>query len=98
MSKHRKPSKIMADMLSIVEFHTKKTRIMYGANMSYTLLIKYLNDAIRCNLIKDNDGKGFELTDKGREYLKHYRDYISLQNQTNKQLEIRKNKLKEFYS
>ena len=94
MSKHRKPADIIAAMLSVVKVHGKKTRIMYGANLSYSLLIKYLDEAARLGLMKFNgEANGFELTDKGREYLRHYNEYSNLRDQLGAELEARKAKL-----
>ena len=89
MNKNRPQEKIIADILSVVKKNQKKTRIMYGANLSYELLCKYIDKLIVAELIKyrKND-KIYELTNKGEEYLNNYAEYESLRNQleANKQL------------
>ena len=52
------------------------TRILYGANLSYDRLVRYLNELIEANLLKaiEENGKTFyALTKKGYEFLKEYK-------------------------
>lgn len=78
----RSQEKIIADILSLVMKDQKKTHIMYGANLSYDLLCKYINKLLVAELIKyrKND-QIYELTDKGKTYLDKYAEYESLKNQ-----------------
>jgi len=67
---------IIADMLNVVSGRTKKTKIMYGANLSYTLLQKYLDDMRQAGLvIYERKGRCYLITDKGREFLEAYKEY-----------------------
>jgi len=47
---------IIADMLRAVSQGAKKTQIMYHANLSYKLLIKYLTEVIESCLIRFEGG------------------------------------------
>jgi predicted transcriptional regulator len=80
MSKHRAQEEIIAEMLSIVLKKAKKTHIMYRANLSYTLLCKYLDLLIDNQLIKYNEGdKTYEVTTKGETYLDRYAEYKTVE-------------------
>jgi len=46
MGKYRDRLQIIADMLSVVRGGAKKTHIMYQANLSYTLLGRYLSEVL----------------------------------------------------
>ncbi len=69
--KHRRRIDILADVLAAAGDGTRKTTIMHEANLSYALLKKYLAEASSHALLRSN-GLGFELTDKGREFLEQY--------------------------
>jgi predicted transcriptional regulator len=81
MNKHRAQEEIIAEMLSIIVNKAKKTHIMYKANLSYTLLCKYLDLLLSSNLVKYNrDDKIYELTKRGGLYLDHYAEYKIVEN------------------
>ena len=61
----------MADILKVANSGIGKTKIMYSANLSYTLLCKYLDLACQCGLL-DQVSKQYKLTLQGREFLKKY--------------------------
>ena len=64
---------IIADMLRLGE--AGKTEIMYGANMSYFQLQKYLNFLLQQKLIDKvylgNPSASYRVTEKGINLLKH---------------------------
>lgn len=63
----------MADILRVVRIGARKTRIMYGANLSFTLANRYIAKLTSLQLIRRcNDDKTFELTQKGDAYLDGY--------------------------
>ena len=75
---YRSQFQIIRDILLVVDesksFNLKKTHIMYGANLSYKLLKRYLNQVLKAKLIcKDN--MCYKITDKGKKYLQFYNDY-----------------------
>jgi len=77
MNKYRSRLEIIRDILLIAfeEDGTKKTRIMYGANLSYKLVTQYLEIIIKAGLLK-YDGKSiYKITRKGMEFLDLYRVY-----------------------
>ena len=69
--KHRRRVDILADVLAAAGEGALKTTIMHEANLSYELLRKYLNEAANSDLLKANT-YGFELTNKGRDFLQQY--------------------------
>jgi len=75
MIKYRDRLDIIADVLKVVKNGAKKTRIMYMANLSYTLLTRYLTDVIEKGLVRIEDGKTYELTEKGSKFLQEFTSY-----------------------
>ena len=66
----------MADILAIVSDNARKTRIMYGANLSYKVLQKYLAEVVGASLAEFDDGsQKYILTSKGEKFLAAYRTY-----------------------
>jgi predicted transcriptional regulator len=78
-SRYRNKLEIVKDILSILEVAgahgTKKTHIMYGANLSYKLLEKYIEEVIESGLIYTDERSIYFITDKGKEFLKIYMNY-----------------------
>jgi len=81
--KYRSKLYIIADILKAAENGSKKTRIMYLANLSYQLLEKYLWKVINAGLMEHN-GEHYVLTEKGRIFLEKFNNY------SEKMLKIRK--------
>lgn len=76
MRNYRDKFDIIADILKIAKRNPKKTQIMYQANLSYTVLKKYLSEIIEASLISHKkEGQYYELTDKGRRFLDFYKEY-----------------------
>ena len=81
---------IMADVLYLSTMGIKKTHIMYKANLSYEQIHFYLNDLIEKELIVQDISDGgiiYRTTEKGREYLRYYRQLMSLIEETPLELE-----------
>ncbi len=79
---------IIADILVAASRDAKKTQIMYQANLSYKVLMRYLEETIGASLIRFEHGRQcYMLTSKGQEYLDAYREY----SRTNKTIEKRLN-------
>jgi predicted transcriptional regulator len=67
---------IIADILRAASGNAKKTQIMYQANLSYKVLIKYLTEVSEASLIDFEDEKQcYMLTTRGREFLEAYKEY-----------------------
>lgn len=87
MGNHRSRLNIIADMLFAINENAKKTQIMYRANLSYGLLIKYLEELSRSCLARFEQSQGcYVLTDKGVEFLNRYRDYLKRNKYVEKQM------------
>jgi predicted transcriptional regulator len=77
---------IIADILDAVRNDAKKTHIMFQANLSYSVLQRYLAEVINASLVTLHDEKQYySLTDKGLEFLLAYKEY----NQSTQGLEKR---------
>jgi len=73
---YRRRLDIIADVLSVASGGAKKTQIMYGANLSYSLLTKYLVMVRRACLVSFERGRRcYVLTGKGRQFLLLYKEY-----------------------
>lgn len=73
---YRKKIDIIADMLLVANNGAKKTQIMYGANLSYSLLKKYLEEMRRAYLLSfERKKRHYVSTSKGRQFLKVYMEY-----------------------
>ena len=86
MGNYRGRIDIIADILQVAEAKVKKTQIMYRANLSYTVLQRYLAELTEASLIEYKDDiQCYALTDKGREYIVLYKEY----SKANKHIEKR---------
>ena len=74
MTKHRESLQIIADILSIVQNGVKKTHIMYQANLSYSLLCRYLDKVLEAGLVRKDLTK-YWITKKGQSFLTRYSNY-----------------------
>jgi predicted transcriptional regulator len=67
---------IIADILHVVSQNAKKTQIMYQANLSYKVLIKYLTEVSEASLVDfEGEKQCYMLTAKGRAFLDAYKEY-----------------------
>jgi len=75
---YRSKAHIYLDMLRTIRSEGGKsgpTKILYGANLSYDRLTKYLNQLIELGLItesKEEDKTYYLLTDKGIDFLREF--------------------------
>jgi predicted transcriptional regulator len=73
---YRRKLDIIADMLLVARGGAKKTQIMYQANLSYRLLMKYLDEVKKAYLLSfERKRRCYVLTSKGREFLETYKEY-----------------------
>jgi predicted transcriptional regulator len=86
MVKYRRRIDIVADILRVTEEGSKKTRIMYIANLSYKLLEKYLGETIVMGYVRSNES-GYEVTEKGRAFLEKYKEFSSKYSRFEKKFE-----------
>jgi predicted transcriptional regulator len=88
MGNYRRRLDIIADILQVAGQNAKKTQIMYQANLSYKVLLRYLKHVTEADLLCFERGEQcYVLTPKGREFLEAYKDYA----RTNKNIEKRLN-------
>ena len=75
-NKYRSRLEIIRDILQAVEnVRSKKTYIMYQANLSYKLLIQYLDEALKAGLMEYDGETLYSITERGKKFLKLYEDY-----------------------
>jgi predicted transcriptional regulator len=76
LGSYRSKLDIIADILLVVRKDAKKTRIMYQANLSYKLLMKYLHEVRKASLVHFvEDRDCYVLTPKGERFLRGYKAY-----------------------
>ena len=81
MGKRRDRLMIIAGILEITKEKSLKTQVMYRANLSFTQTNKYLEFMLKINLITKemrNEKEVYKSTEKGRTFLKHYREMNEL--------------------
>ena len=72
LGKNRDRVSIIAAILEVANGGSSKTHIMFGANLSFSLLEKYLTVAMDSGFIRLEDSM-YHLTERGQEYLRQYR-------------------------
>lgn len=82
-SSHRGHFDIIADILGASSGGTKKTYLMYRCNLSFRQMKHYLDFLLRKRLLRATENSSsnpglFEITDKGKEFLKAYRSLKAL--------------------
>jgi len=75
MNKNRCSLDIAREVLFIASVRARKTRIMYGANLSFRQVQKYLNTLLNNGLLEHVDS-GYLVTEAGREFLSLYEKYL----------------------
>ncbi|MEM0188851.1 MAG: winged helix-turn-helix domain-containing protein [Saccharolobus sp.] len=88
MAKKRNKLEIIQAILEACKSGSPKTRIMYGANLSYALTGRYIKMLMDLEIIKQ-EGKLYMLTKKGEELLEDIRKF----NDTRKQMEQLREKI-----
>jgi len=89
LGSYRNRFDIIADILRVVKGNdgAKKTQIMYGANLSYKVLTRYLREVLEACLIRfERNRHCYVLTEKGRLFLQRYRDYARRNRHLERQL------------
>jgi predicted transcriptional regulator len=83
---------IIADILGIAEKGARKTQIMYKGNLSYKLLTRYLGEVVGAGLVCAGERtRLYQLTEKGRMFLKHFASYSKSRNAVEQNLSNMKN-------
>lgn len=74
MGKNRDRISIIATIVEAANSGACKTHIMFDANLSFSVLEKYLNVALNYELINQEEFK-YKVTDIGRKYLEQYKHF-----------------------
>jgi predicted transcriptional regulator len=83
---YRSRLEIIADILKAAGDGSRKTRIMYFANLSYRLLERYLARVIEARLLSRN-GERYEVTEKGKIFLEKFETYSRKESKVRKEIE-----------
>ncbi len=86
MGKNRDRLSIVAAILEAVSPGTSKTRIMFSANLSFSLLEKYLDVTSRAGFIQIKESK-YYLTELGQEFLREYKGFHKRYDKAQKMLD-----------
>ena len=78
MRKYRDKLEIIFDILQAIKNGAKKTHVMYRANLSYKVLILYLEEVMNADLVVLGDKDTYILTKRGEEFLSRCSTYFSL--------------------
>jgi predicted transcriptional regulator len=68
---------IYADVFRVATGGIKKTRIVYGANLNFVIVKRYLSELIDLGLLEARDGL-YRTTERGPNFLEHYNDLASI--------------------
>jgi predicted transcriptional regulator len=76
-SKYRSRLEIIRDILLLIaeKKASKKTHIMYGANLSYELLTICLEETMKNGFIEYDGDSEYKITKQGEQYLSLFEDY-----------------------
>lgn len=91
MGNYRSRLEIIADVLSVARHGAKKTQIMYQANLSYKLLLRYLRYVMEAGLLASGSDDSYVLTEKGREFLDQYKGYSERREELDQRLDKMRN-------
>ena len=77
-AKYRSQLRIYVDIMRVIqreENQAKRTRILYGANLSHDRLVKYLEELKNLGVVQESetDDKVYSLTQKGIEFMNNFR-------------------------
>lgn len=72
LMKPRSMHAIIAEILRVCEQKTKRTHVIYKANLSHSMLQGYVELAWQSGLLDELPDRSLLITEKGREYLTHF--------------------------
>ena len=90
LKRMRSRTDIMASILHEASRRTRKTRIMYGCNLSYRQLQRYLKLLSNMGMLQafsereSRETCFFQITEKGKEFLSAYRELKALMSSTSR--------------
>jgi predicted transcriptional regulator len=90
LKRMRSRTDIMASILHEASRRTRKTRIMYGCNLSYRQLQRYLTLLSNMDLLRafsereSRETRFFQTTEKGKAFLSAYRELKALMSSTSR--------------
>jgi predicted transcriptional regulator len=84
--RYRSHLQIVAEILEIVRDGARKTHIMYRANLSYKLLCKYLDEVLKCGLVRVDKSECYVVAPKGERFLERFYSYLKRRNRVHEEL------------
>ena len=87
MRTYRDRFDIIADVLNVAGRNARKTQIMYQANLSFSVMQKYLAEIAAASLVTyEAETQRFVLTAKGQAFLAAYKAYSKTSQNAEKRL------------
>ena len=74
LGKNRDCLSIVAAILEAANSESTKTKIMFSAGLSFSLMEKYLSIVVRAGFVR-GVGSRYQLTERGQDFLKRYRSF-----------------------
>jgi len=87
-NKNRSSLDIVREVLSIALVKVCKTRIMYGANLNFVQLEKYLKALLGNALLSFDGNSGYLTTLSGKNFLDLYEEYLERSTRLKGEVEI----------
>ena len=79
---------IIADILTAASQNAKRTQIMYQANLSYKVMMKYLDEVVAASMLSfEHEQQLYVLTEKGKKFLAAYKEYSKTSKGVEKRLD-----------
>lgn len=63
---------IVAGIINVCRQPATKTRIVYGVNLNFLMLEKYLQKYLLKNGLLEQEGRAFKATEKGEQWLAQF--------------------------
>jgi predicted transcriptional regulator len=76
-NKNRHSLDIVQTILSVASVRARKTKIMYGANLSYHQTQRYLTFLLSNGLLEHDVASGYLVTGAGKQFLLRYENYLA---------------------
>ena len=87
VGRYRNRLEIIVDVLAVIREGATKTSIMNKANLSYTLLTRYLTDVMDMLLAQQEKGNRYTLTKKGVDFLQELNGCLKRRGEIEEQLQ-----------
>ena len=67
---------VTVDILETAKGGAKKTKIVYGSNLNFSIIKGYLNSLVSGGFLEVDDGGRYSTTMRGAKFVEEYRELI----------------------